>query len=36
MIFQKIDIYNKGSIDKERTLQFWKSNFAKINTDALF
>ncbi|CAD8157279.1 unnamed protein product [Paramecium pentaurelia] len=36
MIFQKIDVQNKGYIDKERTLQFWKSNFAKINTDALF
>ncbi|CAD8155744.1 unnamed protein product [Paramecium octaurelia] len=36
MIFQKIDIQNKGYIDRERTLQFWKSNFAKINTDALF
>lgn len=24
------------SIDKEETLKFWKSNFAKINTDELF
>lgn len=36
MIFQKIDVENKGFIDRERTLQFWSKNFAKINTEALF
>lgn len=36
MIFQKIDVENKGVIDRERTLEFWKANFAKINTEALF
>ncbi|CAD8060964.1 unnamed protein product [Paramecium sonneborni] len=35
-IFQKIDKENKGVIDKKTTQQFWQSNFAKINTEALF
>ncbi|CAD8097788.1 unnamed protein product [Paramecium primaurelia] len=35
-IFKKLDIKGNGTIDKEGTEQFWKSNFAKLNTEALF
>lgn len=35
-IFAKIDIDGSMSIDKEETLKYWKSNFAKLNTEALF
>ncbi|CAD8126001.1 unnamed protein product [Paramecium sonneborni] len=35
-IFKKIDIKGNGTIDKQGTQQFWKSNFAKLNTEALF
>ncbi|CAD8128148.1 unnamed protein product [Paramecium sonneborni] len=35
-IFQKIDVNNSGSIDKDETQKFWKTNFAKVNTHALF
>ncbi|CAD8213713.1 unnamed protein product [Paramecium octaurelia] len=35
-IFKKLDIKGTGTIDKEGTEQFWKSNFAKLNTEALF
>eukprot|EP01016_Furgasonia_blochmanni_P043033 TRINITY_DN578_c0_g1_i11.p3 TRINITY_DN578_c0_g1~~TRINITY_DN578_c0_g1_i11.p3 ORF type:complete len:116 (-),score=17.85 TRINITY_DN578_c0_g1_i11:367-714(-) len=31
-----IDINDSKTIDKEETLKFWKSNFAKLNTEALF
>ncbi|CAD8194021.1 unnamed protein product [Paramecium octaurelia] len=35
-IFKKIDVNNSGSIDKDETQKFWKTNFAKVNTQALF
>ncbi|CAD8183265.1 unnamed protein product [Paramecium pentaurelia] len=35
-IFRRIDINNSGSIDKDETQKFWKTNFAKVNTQALF
>ncbi|CAD8076137.1 unnamed protein product [Paramecium primaurelia] len=35
-IFKKLDIKGNGTIDKQGTEQFWKSNFAKLNTEALF
>jgi len=35
-VFRKIDVDGSKSIDKAETLKFWKSNFAKLNTDALF
>ena len=28
----RIDINNSGSIDKDETQKFWKTNFAKVNT----
>ncbi|KRX07185.1 hypothetical protein PPERSA_00342 [Pseudocohnilembus persalinus] len=34
--FRLIDTDESGQIDKEETLEFWKSNFAKLNTDELF
>mmetsp|Transcript_66328 Transcript_66328/g.76964 ORF Transcript_66328/g.76964 Transcript_66328/m.76964 type:complete len:132 (-) Transcript_66328:119-514(-) len=35
-VFQKIDVDGSKSIDKAETLKFWKNNFAKLNTEALF
>jgi Ca2+-binding EF-hand superfamily protein len=46
-IFSKIDVDGSKTIDKEETLKYWyphpapitknrKSNFAKLNTEALF
>ncbi|CAD8127438.1 unnamed protein product [Paramecium sonneborni] len=35
-IFKRIDVNNSGSIDKDETQKFWKTNFAKVNTQALF
>ncbi|KAL4464288.1 hypothetical protein ABPG72_016137 [Tetrahymena utriculariae] len=35
-VFRKIDIDGSGTIDKEETIKFWKSNFAKVNTEELF
>ncbi|EGR33024.1 hypothetical protein IMG5_063650 [Ichthyophthirius multifiliis] len=35
-IFRKIDVDGSKSIDKEETAKYWKSNFAKLNTNALF
>ena len=35
-IFEKIDTDHSGAIDKEETLKYWKSNFAKLNTNELF
>ena len=35
-IFEKIDTDHSGTIDKEETLKYWKSNFAKLNTNELF
>jgi len=35
-VFRTIDVDGSKSIDKAETLKFWKSNFAKLNTDALF
>ena len=31
-----IDVDGSGTIDREETLAFWKSNFAKVNTQELF
>ena len=31
-----MDVNNSGSIDKQETLKFWSTNFAKLNTQALF
>ena len=35
-LFKKIDIDNSKTIDREETLKFWSSNFAKINSTVLF
>ncbi|EDK31285.1 EF-hand protein (macronuclear) [Tetrahymena thermophila SB210] len=35
-VFRKIDTDGSKCIDKEETLKFWKSNYAKVNTDELF
>ncbi|KAM3129067.1 hypothetical protein pb186bvf_018845 [Paramecium bursaria] len=35
-IFQKIDVSRTGKINRDTTLKFWQSNFAKLNTEALF
>ena len=35
-LFKLIDIDGSGSIDREETMEFWKSNFAKVNTKELF
>ncbi|KAL4484223.1 hypothetical protein ABPG72_003507 [Tetrahymena utriculariae] len=35
-IFRKIDVDGSKSIDKDETIKYWKSNFAKINTNELF
>ena len=35
-IFEKIDADHSGTIDKEETLKYWKSNFAKLNTNEQF
>jgi len=35
-IFRMMDKDGSKTIDKDETLKFWKSNFAKLNTEALF
>mmetsp|Transcript_39348 Transcript_39348/g.35037 ORF Transcript_39348/g.35037 Transcript_39348/m.35037 type:complete len:122 (-) Transcript_39348:1285-1650(-) len=35
-VFRKIDTDGSKTIDKAETLKFWKNNFAKLSTDALF
>ena len=35
-LFKKIDIDDSKTIDREETLKFWSSNFAKINSAVLF
>ena len=35
-LFKKIDIDDSKTIDREETLKFWSSNFAKINSTVLF
>ena len=35
-LFNLIDIDGSGSIDKDETLNFWKSSYAKLNTKELF
>ena len=35
-LFRLIDIDNSKTIDKDETLKFWSSNFAKINSCVLF
>lgn len=35
-LFKMIDVDGSGTIDREETLDFWKSNFAKVNTKELF
>jgi Ca2+-binding EF-hand superfamily protein len=34
--FNMIDTNRSKTIDKEETLQFWKKNFPKLNTNELF
>ena len=35
-LFRKIDIDDSKTIDRDETLKFWSSNFAKINSTVLF
>ena len=35
-LFKLIDIDDSKTIDREETLKFWSSNFAKINSTVLF
>ena len=35
-LFKMIDVDGSGTIDTNETLDFWKSNFAKVNTMELF
>eukprot|EP01017_Pseudomicrothorax_dubius_P040144 TRINITY_DN6242_c0_g1_i5.p1 TRINITY_DN6242_c0_g1~~TRINITY_DN6242_c0_g1_i5.p1 ORF type:complete len:129 (+),score=33.09 TRINITY_DN6242_c0_g1_i5:69-455(+) len=35
-VFRKIDVNDSKTIDREETMKLWKSNFAKLNTEALF
>ena len=35
-LFKLIDIDNSKTIDRDETLKFWSSNFAKINSSVLF
>ena len=35
-LFKLIDIDDSKTIDREETLRFWSSNFAKINSTVLF
>ncbi len=35
-LFSIIDIDGSNTIDKEETLKFWSSSFAKLNTHELF
>ena len=35
-LFNMIDIDGSGTIDREETMDVWKSNFAKVNTKELF
>ena len=35
-LFKKIDIDDSKTIDRDETLKFWASNFAKINSAVLF
>eukprot|EP01017_Pseudomicrothorax_dubius_P012106 TRINITY_DN1476_c0_g1_i2.p1 TRINITY_DN1476_c0_g1~~TRINITY_DN1476_c0_g1_i2.p1 ORF type:complete len:137 (-),score=38.87 TRINITY_DN1476_c0_g1_i2:133-543(-) len=35
-VFRKIDVDDSKTIDRAETLKFWQSNFAKLNTEALF
>lgn len=35
-MFRKIDVDGSKSIDKNETLKYWNSNFAKLNTEELF
>ena len=36
MLFRKIDLDDSKTIDRDETLKFWSSNFAKINSNILF
>ena len=35
-LFKLIDVDNSKTIDRDETLKFWSSNFAKINSSVLF
>ena len=35
-IFDMIDVDKSNTIEKSECMKFWKSNFAKANTEALF
>ena len=35
-LFKMIDVDDSKNIDREETLKFWSSNFAKINSAVLF
>ena len=35
-LFRLIDIDDSKTIDRDETLKFWSSNFAKINSSVLF
>ena len=36
ILFRKIDLDDSKTIDRDETLKFWSSNFAKINSNILF
>ena len=35
-LFKLIDLDNSKTIDRDETLKFWSSNFAKVNSTVLF
>ncbi len=35
-VFRSLDIDGSNEIDKKETLNYWKTNFAKLNTDQMF